>query len=173
MWQRPFTGPISENRSLKSFVRATCLWFIAIFVCRLSTVMPETDPRALSTQRKRRGVVKASITRLGSRLKELESKVEEPTTHDHAQRQTTKLETLDAKFKTRHFSLIDLIDDDETLEKEQETLDQHDDDVTTLAVRIQRLITLSSTTPTNSDHRKVLMRKLQHLEKYGALLVPK
>jgi len=43
---------------------------------------------------------------------------------------------------------MDLIDDDETLEKEQETLDQHDN-VTTLAVHIQRLITLSSTTPTN------------------------
>ena len=82
------------GKSLKSFVRATCLWFIAIFVCRLSTVMPETDPRALSTQRKRRGVVKASIIRLGSRLKELESKVEEPTTHDHAQRLAAKLETL-------------------------------------------------------------------------------
>ena len=101
--------------------------------------MPETNARALSTQRKRRGVVKASITRLSSRLKEFESKVEEPTTQDHAQRLATKLETLDAEFKTHHFSLIDLIDDDddETLEKGQETLDQHDDDVTTLAVRIQ------------------------------------
>ena len=71
--------------------------------------------------------------------------------------------------KTHHFSLIDLIDDDETLE-EQETLDQHDDDVTTLAVHIryiQRLITLSSATPTNSDHRKV---KLQHLEKSLSLV---
>ena len=87
--------------------------------------MPETDPRALSTQRKRRGVVKASITRLGSRLKELESKVEEPTTHDHAQRLATRLETLDAEFKTHYFSLIDLIDDDETLEKEQEVLPAH------------------------------------------------
>ena len=112
--------------------------------------MPETDPRALSTQRKRRGVVKASIIRLGSRLKELESKVEEPTTHDHVQRLATRLETLDAEFKTHHFTLIDLIDDDETLE-EQETLDQHDDDVTTLAVRIQQLIMVSSATPTNSD----------------------
>lgn len=128
--------------------------------------MPETDPRALSTQRKRRGVVKASITRLGSRLKELESEVEEPTTHDHAQRLATRLETLDAEF----FSLIDLIDDDETLEKEQETLDQHDDDVTTLAVRIQQLIMVSSATPTNSDHRKVLLRKLQHLEKSLSLV---
>ena len=85
--------------------------------------MPETNARALSTQRKRRGVVKASITRLSSRLKEFESKVEEPTTHDHAQRLATKLEILDAEFKTHHFTLIDLIDDDETQEKEQETPD--------------------------------------------------
>ena len=139
--------------------------FVAIFIRRLSTVMPETDARTLSTQRKRRGVVKASITCLSSRLTELESMVEEPDTHDHAQRLSTKLETLDAEFKTHHFAAIDLIDDYGTLGREQETLDQHDDDVTSLAVRLQKLITASSATPTNSDHRKVLMHKLQHLEK--------
>ena len=127
--------------------------------------MPETDARTLSTQRKRRGVVKASITRLSSRLTALEGMVEEPDTHDHAQRLSTKLETLDAEFKTHHFAVIDLIDDDGTLGREHETLDQHDDDVTSLAVRLQKLITASSATPTNSDHRKVLTRKLQHLEK--------
>ena len=99
--------------------------------------MPETDARAISTQRKRRGVVRASITRLSFRVKELESKAEDPTTHDIAQRLATKLETLDAKFRTHYFSLIDLINDDDTLGKEQETLDQHDDDVTVLAVRIR------------------------------------
>ena len=101
--------------------------------------MTETDARTLTTQRKRRGVVKASITRLSSRLKELESKAEEPATHDHAQRLATRLDTLDAEFKTHHFALIDLIDDEETLGKEQDALDQHDDDVTTLAVRLQQL----------------------------------
>ena len=127
--------------------------------------MPETDTRTLATQRKRRSVVKASITRLNSRLKELESKVEEPVTHDHTQRLYTKLDTLDAEFKTHHFALIDLIDDDETMGKEQEALDQHDDDVAALAVSLQKLITVSSAMPTNSDHRKVLTCKLQHLEK--------
>ena len=91
--------------------------------------------------------------------------VEEPDTNDHAQRLSIKLETLDAEFKTHHFAVIDLIDDDGTLGREQETLDQHDDDVTSLAVRLQKLITASSATPTNSDHRKVLTRKLQHMEK--------
>ena len=127
--------------------------------------MPETDPRAISTQRKRRGVVRASITRLGSKIKELESKIEEPTTHDLAQRLFTKLKTLDADFKTHHYSLIDLIDDDATLATEQETLDQHDDDVTALTVLIRQVLTVSSATPTHIDQHKVLARKLQHLEK--------
>ena len=132
--------------------------------------MPETDARAISNQRKRRGVVRASITRLGTRLKELEDKVEEPTTHDLAKRLAAKLETLDAEFKAHHFSLIDLIDDEGTLGKEQETLDQHDDDVTSLAVRIQQVITISSATPTNLDQRKTLSRKLQHLDKNLSLV---
>ena len=132
--------------------------------------MPEIDARAISTRRKRRGVVWASITRLGSYVKELESKVKDPTTHDLAQRLATKLETLDAEFKTHHFSLIDLFDDDETLRKEQETLDQHDDDVTAVAVCIQQVLMMSSTTPTNLDQRKVLTHKLQHLEKSLSLV---
>ena len=93
------------------------------------------------------------------------SKIEEPATHDHAQRLATRLETLDAEFKTHHFALIDHIDDEANLGKEQEVLDQHDDDVNSLVVRLQQLITVSSTAPVNSDLRKALTRKLQHLEK--------
>ena len=96
----------------------------------------------LLKKKKRRGV-KASITRLGSHLKQLESRVEEPTTRDHAQLLATKLDTLDTEFKIRHFSLTNLIDDDMTLGKEQETFYQHDDDITTFAVRIQQLVTMS------------------------------
>ena len=132
--------------------------------------MPETDARAISNRRKRRGVVRASITRLGTRLKEHEDKVEEPTTHDLAKRLAAKLETLDAKFKAHHFSLIDLINDERTLGKEQETLDQHDDDVTALAVRIQQVNMISSATPTNLDQHKPLSHKLQHLDKNLSLV---
>ena len=132
--------------------------------------MPEIDACAISTQRKRRGVVRASITCLGSRVKELESKVKDPTTHDLAQHLATKLEMLDAEFKTYHFPLIDLIDDDETLGKEQETLNQQDGDATTLAVRMQQVLMMNLTTPTNLDQRKVLTCKLQHLEKSLSLV---
>ena len=135
------------------------------FLFRHLLTVPETNLHSISTQRKGRGIVLASITRLGSRVKELESTVEEPTTHDLAQHLATKLEMLDAEFKTNHFSLIDLIDNKTTLATEQETPEQHDDDVTALAVHIQQVLTMSSATPTHIDQRMVLARKLQHLEK--------
>ena len=52
---------------------------------------------AISNIRKRRGVVRASITRLGNRLKELEEAPNLPNTVDHAQQLTSKLE-LNSRF---------------------------------------------------------------------------
>lgn len=91
--------------------------------------------RAISNLRKRRGVVRASITRLGNRLKELEGDPDQPDTADHAQQLTTKLESLDSDFKVHHLQLIDLIDSEDVsmLNIEQDTLDKLDDDVSTLA----------------------------------------
>jgi len=77
----------------------------------------ELDPH---TCKKRRGVLRVSITRLSTRLKELESKIEQPNTLELAQRIKQKLETQDSKFKVHHCALIDLIDDEETLQKEQD-----------------------------------------------------
>jgi hypothetical protein len=79
--------------------------------------------------RKRRGVVRASIMRLGIRLKELEETSDQPRTSNHARQLLTKLQSLDEDFKKHHFELIDKIDD---LEKEQTVLDKHDEDMTSL-----------------------------------------
>ena len=106
--------------------------------------MPETDPRTISNQCKRRGVVCASITRLGSRLIGLEDKADQPGTRDLAQRMAMKLETLDPEFKGHHLALVDLIEDEEVMRKKQDTLDEHDDDVTTLTLAIQWLIAVCS-----------------------------
>lgn len=72
-----------------------------------------------------------------------------------------KLETLDADFKAHHLQIVDLIndDDEEELEKEQETLDKHDEDVTSHVVRLQQ-----SSTPVVSGNRKASSRKLLRLE---------
>lgn len=87
-----------------------------------------------STLRKWRGAVRASITRLMNRLKDLEVDPDKPATLDLAKGMARKLDTLDSEFRTRHHALVD---DEETLLAEQRTLDDHDDLVTELSARIQ------------------------------------
>ena len=85
------------------------------------------DPTRL---RKRQGVVHASITWLSTRLKDLESKADQPTTLDLVRQMSQRLETLDSDFKLHHYALID---DTETMLKEQDILDGHDDEMATLS----------------------------------------
>ena len=110
--------------------------------------MSTEGERALSIARKRRGVVRASITRLDSRVADLQAKPE-LTAEDRlsAQQLLQRLNTLDTDFKSHHFAVVDLLDED-ALEGEQAILDEIDDRVTSLSVRIQRLVSSSpSATP--------------------------
>jgi len=92
----------------------------------------------LPTLRRRRGTVKASITKLTTKVAELEARDSDPSVIGHAQQLLKRLETLDANFKTHQLAIID-IQDEGQLGAEQETLDKHDDDVTELSVRLQAL----------------------------------
>ncbi len=76
-----------------------------------------------SNLRKRRGVLRASITRLGGRLTELESTVDQPRTADHADHARQLINKLQSDFKKLHFEIIDLIDEDDadSMETEQGT----------------------------------------------------
>ncbi len=58
----------------------------------------EEHTRALSNLRKRRGVVRASITRLTNRLKDFEGAADQPDVCDHVQQLATKVGTLDKNF---------------------------------------------------------------------------
>ena len=91
------------------------------------------------------------------------STIVDPTT-DHAQQLTSKLDSLDSEFRAHHLKLIDLIDDDPTLEKEQETLDKLDDDVSTLTIRLRQLIVRvpKSATSTSGDGNLALYRANYH-----------
>ena len=119
------------------------------------------DPTIL---RKRRGVVRASITRLFTRLKDLESKADQPTTLDLARQISQKLESLDSDFKLHHYALIDLIDDTESMLKEQDILDGHDDEMATLSTRIKRLIAVCDSS-SEFGPRKIASRRLVRLER--------
>ena len=66
------------------------------------SLMNNLDTHVVSTLRKRRGVIRGSITRLGYRLKELEGTADQPPTHDHTRQLDTKLEALDSEFKTHN-----------------------------------------------------------------------
>ena len=63
-----------------------------------------------------------------------------------------------------HFSLIILLEDDETLEKEQEILHSHDKEITVLTIRIKQL-TKARDSVHDSSHCKTASRKLVHIEK--------
>ena len=107
--------------------------------------------------------------KLSTRLKALETKVHEPTTLDLAQQLAPTLKSLDAQFKDQHFSIIDTIDesDSDSLAKEQEVLDNHDEESSVLLLRIQQLIQKCSSA-SDSGSRKVTSRSLTDLE--GRLL---
>ena len=75
-----------------------------------------------------------------------------------------KLSDLDSEFRTHHHAVIDLIDDEEALTKEQETLDAHDDLLTELSVRLKQVIDTSSPSSSESSPR-IAARKLTHLQK--------
>ncbi len=73
----------------------------------------------LTFHKKRRGVTRASLTKLATKVTVLEASTDNPDTICIAQGLATKLKTLDAEFKTHHLSIIDLTDGEEALAEEQ------------------------------------------------------
>ena len=60
----------------------------------------------LPTLRRRRGTVKASITKLTTKVAELEARDSDPSVIGHAQQLLKRLETLDANFKTHQLQSL-------------------------------------------------------------------
>ena len=134
------------------------------FYTRLLYEWLKTSHVPLLNKRKR-GVVRGSITKLRTKIGELERKVDDPSTLDIAQRLASKLESLDAEFKVHHYSVIELIENEDELDDEQDAIDQHDDIVTELGICIQKLVSVCSSSSTSpSSPRNLQSRKLQRLQ---------
>ena len=128
----------------------------------MTTLYLSKMPITISTHEKRRGVVQASINRLEVRLTTLEGATDRPTTMGAAKQLLSKLETLDAEYKTHHLAIVDLTDENGQ-EDQQRHLDDHDDLVSELTLRVQQL--LDSCSSHNSESRKVPTKRLSHLQR--------
>ncbi len=102
--------------------------------------MTEDPVRALSSRKKKRGIVKASLTCISNRLDVLEYFTD--LSSEEPRRLTTRLESLVAEFKVHHYAVIDLIDDEAELEAQQAILDEHDDFMAALTSRLENLSTI-------------------------------
>ena len=105
--------------------------------------------------RRRRGVSHASITRLSTKIVEAESTSGEPGFNSLAQKLLKRLESLHSDFKTQHLAVVDSLEEGSDLDREQDILDQHDDEVHDLSTRLERLIDASPQT-SHSQLRKLL-----------------
>ena len=122
--------------------------------------MDEATQRAISSNKKKRGVVRASVTRLHTRVGELEGSSDNPDIVDQARCLTARLQTLAQEFKVHHYTLIDLIEDEGDLVKEQDALDNFDDDISQLVTRFERLA--SREPSTSSCLSEVTTKRLKH-----------
>ena len=108
----------------------------------------------------RRGVISSSVTQLANQLSILKSKLPNQQTLEAAQQTLQRLNDLQAEFKVLHFELVDLIEDEKALTKEQIfiTVDEQVDDT---KIRIKRIIhNCSSIKDTSKDELFFVSRKL-------------
>ena len=120
--------------------------------------------------KKRRAVTRGSITKLGSKITEVESSGEHPDSIRVAQTLATKLKVLDAEFKIHMLAIIDLTDEEEALALEQEALDNHDDIISELTIRIQRLLSTLMPSPARDLHKSTTKRLARMQERLGAVI---
>ena len=93
----------------------------------------------LSALKRRRGAT--------TKVTDLEAQEKGPSILPHAQQFAKRLESLDSDYKTRHFAIIDVLEDEGQLVEEQNLLNRHDDEVSDLNLRLQALMLVSTTSP--------------------------
>ena len=119
------------------------------------------------SHRRRRGVVRSLLTKLEMTITDLQAKPERTKmTRATAQRLLERLNETSKEFKTHHLALVDLAEEDE-LEAEQKTLDEHEERLSLLTVIVRQIITdceesmkASTIVPPN----KQLAKRLQRVE---------
>ncbi len=140
---------------------STYTWPRSIARIIVESMSREETLRAISNMRKRRSVIRSSLTKLITKVRDLEDS-ESPLKRDRAQQALIKLDSLEGEFRTLHFHFLD---DKEELLNQQEVLDQTEEDIATMRLQLSQII--KSTTTTDPDERelRITTRKLPHLER--------
>ena len=94
----------------------------------------------LSFHKKRSKVVRASLAKLSTKVTDLESNPSAPGVLESAQNLPEKLKTLKEEFRTHQLKIMDLTDAEESFAEEQHALDDNDDIMSELSIRIQQLV---------------------------------
>lgn len=116
---------------------------------------------------KRRDVVRASATWLNGWIAELERLPNQLRNADYARQLLASLQTLDTDYRALHLKIIDLIDeaDADALDAKQRHIDQLNDNVSGLIVRLQAFIaSLTAAPDAPALDRKTLNRKLARVQ---------
>ena len=117
----------------------------------------------LNFHKKRRGVTRSSLTKLSTKVTELEASRSSPDALFNAQNAASKLNTLDTEFRDHQLKIIDLTTSEQALAEEQQALDHHDDIISELSIRIQRVITSVAPSAT-TDTLKLSKKRLELLQ---------
>ena len=127
--------------------------------------MSETS---IKTARRRRGAVRARLTRVERDIAKLEGKSELASSDQRKiKRLLEQVKEDDKEFEQRHLEVLDFIDeeDQDSLEAEESVCDEHGNRVMELLERLEQLevVEESVSSATASDPLRNLMRQLQYL----------
>ena len=117
----------------------------------------------VSSYRRKRGSARGLVTRLSTRIGLLESAKHTSVTIDEVRRITARLQTLTDEFKLHHDSILELVEDETLLAVEQEILEAHEDTVSNMFTRLDKL---AASCNVESDTKfKLATKRLEYLEK--------
>ena len=99
-----------------------------------------SDEPSLATSKMRKGIPKALITHLTTKLSELEAQCHEPSTVNLTQEMPQRWDSLDEELQKHHHALFDAIEKANKWPL-SEVQDELDDLITDLSMQIERLVT--------------------------------
>ena len=89
-----------------------------------------------------------------------EDRPEDPDNQGNANLFATKLDSLGNEFKSMHYRLLRFYDKEADLEQQQEVLDNHNDVVSNLILRLNKVVSKGSTMSKSKDPRGSITLKL-------------